>query len=109
MRNPFLNLIVLSMIAISANAQNITLREVQEQNFARRISTGSGMGANQIAQLPMISGEKITEVYMSNSWQKSIVSLYGSEEQIIGVPAKYELKNNTVELKVNDQVKVMDV
>src|SRR5437868_6919403 len=111
MRKLALNLTVLLLIGFSTRAQNqnITLREVQEQNFARRIQQTGGIGANQMAHLPMPPGERVNEVYMLNSWQKSIVSLYGSEDQIVGMPAKYELKTNTVEFKVNNDVKVMDV
>jgi hypothetical protein len=111
MRKIVLNLVLLLSIGFSASAQNqnITLREVQEQNFARRIQQAGGIGSNQMAHLPMPPGERVNEVYMVNSWQKSIVSLYGSEEQIVGMPAKYELKTNTIEFKVKGDVKVMDV
>ncbi len=104
------NLVLILLIGVTtAHSQNISLREVQEQNFARRLQQSGAIGANQMAQLPMPPGERVNEVYMSNSWQKSIVSLYGSEEQIVGMPVKYELKTNTLEFNVSGEVKVMDV
>jgi hypothetical protein len=89
-------------------AQNQTPKVVQSDAFIKRWSTGISPN-QQLPTMPPAPGTKVAEVYLDPSWKKSTVAIYGSDNVIQGYPTRYDLKANSLEFNINNEVKVLDV
>ena len=92
-------------------AQNLTPKVIQSDSFIKRVSTnGNNLSVGQqIPTMPGAPGVRINEVFLDEKWKNSSIALYGSEKLIEGFRVRYELRSNSLELKISNQIKVLDV
>ena len=106
----FLLLAILST-ASRLSAQNLTPKVVQADAFMKRVAstTNNIQMGQQIPTFPMSPGVKVNEVYLDATWKKSSIALYGSEKLIEGFLVRYDLRSNSLEFNIQDDIKVLDV
>lgn len=95
--------------AQSLGAQNQTPKVVQADGLIKRWSTGDRSVGQQIVTMPAAPGIKVAEVYLSPEWKRSSVAVYGNDNLLDGFPVRYDLKANSLEFNINNEIKVLDV
>ncbi len=90
-------------------AQNLTPKIIQADNLIKRWSTGSRDVGQQIAIMPPSPGVKVNEVYLDPAWKKSSIAIYGSDKLLDGFRVRYDLRANSIEFNINNEIKVLDV
>lgn len=90
-------------------AQNLTPKIVQSDQLIKRWAIGDRSVGQQMVIMPPAPGTKVSEVYVDVQWKRSSVALYGNDNLLDGFPVRYDLKANSLEFNVNNEVKVLDV
>ena len=99
----------LLMVQGLAWSQNLTPRSVQADNLIKRWSTGSRTPGQEIATLPPAPGIRVNEVYLDPGWKRSSIAVYGSEKLLDGYLVRYDLRANSIEFNIKNEIKILDV
>ncbi|MBY0434793.1 MAG: hypothetical protein K2U26_11840 [Cyclobacteriaceae bacterium] len=98
--------------AINLDAQNLTPKIIQSDNFVKRVANTNPRNlidvGQQIPVMPQAPGAKINEVYLDEAWKLSSIKIYDSENILEGYKVRYDLRSNVIEFNLKDQTKILD-
>jgi hypothetical protein len=89
--------------------QAVVPNQVRAANTFDNINaTGKVTSASLMYGLPLPPGERIADFYFDTKWNKSAIKLYGHDREVVGYNVKYDVKNERVEVRTQEGIKVLD-
>lgn len=106
----YIFIIYFSLLITISDAQNGAIPPViRAQNTLDDISRG-GVGPNTFLYgLPVQPGSLVGDFYLDNKWNKSRVLLYAGDKLLEGVLSRFDLKNQHLEIKVDNAIKILEI
>jgi hypothetical protein len=94
---------------LAAGAQNAIPQQLRAQMTMDRITDGDRIGQSDLLYgIPPAPGRTLGDYYLDPKWNTGSVFLKDSERKIEGLPLKYDIKTQTIEILANKAVKVLD-
>ena len=84
-------------------------QQMRASNTLDRMSDTNGISRNDLLYgIPMTPGGVKGSTYLDKKWNLATISLFQWEKLLEGYPVKYELKENELEVKASNGIKILD-
>jgi hypothetical protein len=102
-------LVWMLVIPIASLAQSVVPANVRASFTLEDIPSKAGLDQNFsfIYGIPLTPGETIGDSYWSSEWSSTNIVLFKGEKVINGILTRYDILNNGLEVKVDDDVRFL--
>lgn len=108
--NIFLLSGVFSVACFSSMAQSALPAQIRLRETMDGLSDPAGMTRGEVLYgVPIEPGRLLGDYYLDSKWNMGSLLVYGTDRVIDGYYMKYDIEGNSVELKVDDQIKLLSV
>lgn len=81
---------------------------IRAANTLDRLSARDGIGSNDLMYgIPLPPGKVIGDTYLDTRWHAATLMLFDQEKMLNGYPVRYDIKNNELEIKAKNGIKVI--
>jgi hypothetical protein len=108
MKRVSVNLIIaLFFVSVVAAQQPLIPPVIRATNFAERLNYQIGAGTTSLLGMPMRGADVIGDTYLFADWRQSNIMLYDDDKLIENYAVRYDMKDDNVEFKFGNEVRVL--